>query len=173
MTGLASPVETIAAEFNEAERRAAQARDEARQAADRLIREPYPDRQLARDQATNTVELVELEVERLRRALREAQIEACRERLTEIAIEHSDDLAKLGPIWDQIHAGVAQIEAALDEFQPMKVRAQGRTHRAREAHFARGGETHNQPTYLIALPRSGELNDRLDRIKRKLTRASL
>jgi hypothetical protein len=164
----ASPVEEIKSRRREAEQASATFRQRAEEAANRLVISPTRELMAERDGLRSEVELLTLQVEKLRQELKAAEVEQHRIALQEITAEQTADMAA-NDVWPEIEGGERQILAALDRHDALMNRSRARTRKAREHHFDGGfGDDTNMPTYSPVLPSPVKLIERLGKLPGRL-----
>jgi len=166
-------VQELRQRLTEATSWAAHCRGEAQAAADRLIAQPSVELVQARDHAASLIEVADLEVARVEKALRAAEVAAHEEALALLGAEHGPAQAEIGEIWSAIEGAVGTLESSCTRGAALRREAQKRTGRAREHHAAAGLPDEERPSFMIALPRSSALRGRLGKVIEQLQRLEI
>jgi hypothetical protein len=169
----ASPVAELKSKLTEAERERAAAMGAAEAAANALISDPSPERRVARDEAAANVEVFDLKVEEARRQLRVAEVARHRESIANLGAEHGEAQGEIGDVWATIERATGMLEGSCERGAGLRREAQRRTGRAREHHALAGGDEHERPSFMIALPRTNQIRARLQKVIEQLQRLEI
>jgi hypothetical protein len=162
-----NPVEALRSKLHEVSEWAARCREAAEQAANQLLIAPSVEQLRERDRQRELAEVASLEIARVEKALRAAEVAAHREALQELAAEDGPAQGEVGEIWSAIEQATGVLEESCARGAALRREAQRRTGRARELHALMGGEEHDRPSHMIALPRSNAIRE-LRRVWRSL-----
>jgi hypothetical protein len=95
MSEVAQEVAQLKSKLHEASRELAQAQEQARQAADKLISDPTPENQADRNAASDRAELISLQIEKAKRDLAAAEQRAHEDAIAERITRHT--VEAMGP----------------------------------------------------------------------------
>jgi hypothetical protein len=111
-----------------AQRRAAEARSRAQQAADSLIINPSRDKQLQRDRLNGHVELVELEIARIQRRLEAARQAEREAQVVELRGQVGELQARAQQAWQQVLKGLELAEGGFGDLIGIRSQLKKRNH---------------------------------------------
>ena len=103
------------------------------------------------------IEVADLEIARIEKQLRAAEIAAHQEAIAALGAEHGPAQAEVGEIWSAIERATGVLESSCERAAGLRREAQKRTGKAREHHAAAGLPEETRPSHMLALPRSNQI----------------
>jgi hypothetical protein len=173
MTEAAEAVQALRAALEGEQRARAEAMAAAEAAANALIADPSAERRQERDRLRGEIEVYDLRVEQARRRLKAAEVMQHQESIGYLGAEHGEAQGEIGDIWNEIERATGVLEGRCGRAAELRREAQRRTGRAREHHALAGGDEHDRPAFMIALPRSNQIRARLGKVIEQLQRLEI